>query len=246
MYEHIYYKEYFKEDNDLVEVPEKRSIYAIRFDQPFAGDYVKKYFGLAGKIQTAHMGEYKHKANNKKKRRQLWFAIVIYKKAEDCEKALSAKWLQKEITKTFGDGKGKWKITFNPGQEEEEDKNEEGLPAEEKERREKVRQMEAEGFTVMEPAKGKRYVSDGATSMKFITKGMIDQMMQKDKKEEEPGFEFYEESSRKKKKLAEGEKGFYMYETKEQKKRELNELRKGLDEDMKKIEMMKGKEVQNE
>ncbi|MDR3582656.1 MAG: hypothetical protein P4L67_05260 [Candidatus Pacebacteria bacterium] len=240
VYDHVYYKEYNKEDKELIEIPEKRTLYAVRFDQPFTGDYVKKYFGLAGKVQTAHMGEYKHRSNNKKRRRQLWFAIVVYKKAEDFEKAMDGHWLQKEVNKKFGDGKGKWQITFNPEGEESPDK---ALSPEEQKQREELEKMEEGGFTVMLPGKGKRYVSDGATSMKVISKAMIDSMMGKNKKkqEQEPesGHDFYEETARRKRKKMQANAGFYMYETKEQKKKELEELRKGLDEDMKLVAAMK-------
>jgi len=235
-FDHIYYKEYAKDDTkELVEIPEKRALYAIRFDQPFTAEYVKKYFGLAGKIKTAHMGEYKHKSNNKKKRRQLWFVIVIYKKSSEWENAMNAKWLQNEIYKNYGDGKGKWRITFNP--EENEEKINENLTEEQKKQQDKIKEMEEEGFTVMMPAGSKRYVSGGDASMKVISKGMIEKMMGKKKKktEENEEFEFYESTKDRKRRLKEGEKGFYMYETKEQKKKELDELRKGLEEDMKKI-----------
>eukprot|EP01022_Parablepharisma_sp_SALTPOND_P025827 TRINITY_DN609_c0_g1_i1.p8 TRINITY_DN609_c0_g1~~TRINITY_DN609_c0_g1_i1.p8 ORF type:complete len:381 (-),score=54.01 TRINITY_DN609_c0_g1_i1:11519-12661(-) len=243
-YEHIYYKEYDKEDKDLIEVPEKRTIYTIRFDQPFTSEYVKKYFGLAGKIQTAHMGEYKHRSNNKKKRRQLWFAIIVYKRSADWEKAMDSKWLQGQINKAFGDGKGKWRISFNPEMEDE-GKAQPQLTEEEKTQHDKIKEMEEEGFTVMLPSGSKRYISDGNTSMKVITKGMIENMMGKNKKKGEPegGFDFYESTKTRKKKLQEGEKGFYMYETKEQKKKELEELRKGLEEDMRKIRKMKKTKV---
>jgi hypothetical protein len=45
---------------------------------------IQKYFGLAGKIKQIHIGEFKNKANNKRKRRVLYFAIVVYKSVEDC------------------------------------------------------------------------------------------------------------------------------------------------------------------
>jgi hypothetical protein len=45
--------------------------------------FIQKYFGLIGKIKQIHIGEYKNKANNKRKRRTVYFAIIVYKNAED-------------------------------------------------------------------------------------------------------------------------------------------------------------------
>ena len=44
---------------------------------------------------------YKNKACNKRKRRAVYFAIILFKKAEDCNKILSdPKFLQKIVNKT--------------------------------------------------------------------------------------------------------------------------------------------------
>eukprot|EP00826_Nyctotherus_ovalis_P040347 TRINITY_DN3973_c0_g1_i1.p2 TRINITY_DN3973_c0_g1~~TRINITY_DN3973_c0_g1_i1.p2 ORF type:complete len:248 (+),score=81.23 TRINITY_DN3973_c0_g1_i1:75-818(+) len=201
VYDHLYYKEYSKDDKDLIEVPERQALYAVRFDQPFTAEYVKKHFGIAGKVKTAHMGEYKNRSNNKKKRRQLWFAIVIYKHTEDWEKAMDSRWLQGEIYKAFGDGKGKWRISFNPQVQEEPQ-----LTEEEKKQRDKILEMEEDGFTVMLPSTGKHSVSDGSTSMGVVTKTMIERMMNKKRKVPEENREFYEPAKKKDKR----ERGFYL------------------------------------
>jgi RNA recognition motif-containing protein len=73
----------------LVELPSDRTIYVCHFLRPIQEDFIKKYFGLAGKIKQIHLGEYKNKANNKRKRRTVYFAIVVYKHAEDCRMILT-------------------------------------------------------------------------------------------------------------------------------------------------------------
>lgn len=53
---------------------------------------------MAGKVKQVHLGEYKNKANNKRKRRTVYFALVVYKNASDVAALLSQpKVLQNKI-----------------------------------------------------------------------------------------------------------------------------------------------------
>ena len=69
---------------NLVDLPVERTLYVCHFVRPIDENTIQKYFGLVGKIKQIHIGEYKNKANNKRKRRVLYFAIIVYKHAEDC------------------------------------------------------------------------------------------------------------------------------------------------------------------
>ena len=57
--------------------------------KPIEEQTIHKFFGLAGKIKQVHIGEYKNKANNNRKRRTVHFALVSYKAEEDCRRVLS-------------------------------------------------------------------------------------------------------------------------------------------------------------
>lgn len=81
-----YYKQYTpkaESEASLVSLPEDRTLYVCHFVRPIDEATINKYFGIAGKIKQIHIGEYKNKANNKRKRRTVHFAIVVYKNAED-------------------------------------------------------------------------------------------------------------------------------------------------------------------
>lgn len=74
--------------------------------------FIHKYFGLVGKIKQVQIGEYKNKANNKRKRRTVYFALVVYKNAEDCSLALNdSKFLQSKVNKLTKKGT---KLASNP------------------------------------------------------------------------------------------------------------------------------------
>ena len=65
-------------------LPSERTIQVCHFVKPIDENTIQKYFGLAGKIKQIQIGEYKNKANNKRKRRTVYFALVVYKSADDC------------------------------------------------------------------------------------------------------------------------------------------------------------------
>lgn len=81
-----YYKQYVPKESDsnLVSLPADRTIYVCHFIRPLDEDTIQKLFGIVGKIKQIHIGEYKNKANNKKKRRTVYFALITYKRVEDC------------------------------------------------------------------------------------------------------------------------------------------------------------------
>lgn len=84
----------------LVSMPSDRTIQICHFLRAIDENTVQKYFGLGGKIKQVQIGEYKNKANNKRKRRTVYFALVVYKTAEDCRMVLSEpKFLQSKVNK---------------------------------------------------------------------------------------------------------------------------------------------------
>lgn len=85
---YYYYKAYVPSGATLADLPADRTIQVCHFLKPIEEATVHKFFGLAGKIKQVHLGEYKNKANNKRKRRTVYFALVAYKAAEDCRRVL--------------------------------------------------------------------------------------------------------------------------------------------------------------
>ncbi len=86
-----YYKKYTKvsSEESLVTLPKDKTIYVCHFERPIEEGFIHRYFGIVGKIKQVQIGEYKNKANNKRKRRTVYFALVVYKNAEDCKLVLS-------------------------------------------------------------------------------------------------------------------------------------------------------------
>lgn len=96
-----YYKRYTQKTSktdEIVTLPQDRTIYVCHFIRPIEETFIKKYFGLAGKIRQISIGEYKNKANNKRKRRTVYFALISYKRAEDCSLLIDEpKYLQAKV-----------------------------------------------------------------------------------------------------------------------------------------------------
>jgi hypothetical protein len=79
-----YYKQYQAKDKEAIAtLPEDRTLHICHFLRPIEETTIQKYFGGAGKIQQVQIGEFRNKANKKQKRRTLYFALVVYKRAED-------------------------------------------------------------------------------------------------------------------------------------------------------------------
>ena len=72
----------------MVNLPTERTIYICHFSREIEVETIQKFFGLVGKIKQVHTGVFRNKSNNRKKRRILYFAIVVYKTADDAEKVL--------------------------------------------------------------------------------------------------------------------------------------------------------------
>jgi hypothetical protein len=113
---------------------------------------VHKLFGLAGKIKQIQLGEYKNKANNKRKRRTVYFALVVFKSAEDARVIVSdPKVLQAKVNKLM---RKSVKFSSNPfadedsvgGESEEDLENPEILA-----KRQHKEQMEDGGFIMVMP-----------------------------------------------------------------------------------------------
>lgn len=63
-------------------------MYICHFIRPLEEEFIQKFFGQVGKIKEIQIGEYKNKACNKRKRRTIYFAIVVFKKASDADRIL--------------------------------------------------------------------------------------------------------------------------------------------------------------
>lgn len=89
-----------------------------------------------------HIGEFRNKANNKRKRRVLYFAIIVFKHAEDCQLALNEpRHFQSKVNKLC---KKTAKFSLNPL---------EGESEEEEEVDEHTKMMEEGGFILVAPEK---------------------------------------------------------------------------------------------
>ena len=97
-----YYRRYKQQtdSNDIVDSPpESRSLYVVHFLQPIEESFLLKTFGYAGKIKKTIIGMFKPKTK-KKQRRTLYFAIVVFKTEESCDKILDdSKFLQGKINR---------------------------------------------------------------------------------------------------------------------------------------------------
>ena len=109
-----YYKRYHQatQKETIVTLPEDRTLYVCHFERPIEENFIQRFFGLVGRIKQVHLGEYKNKANNKRKRRTVYFALVVYKDSDDCSLALNdSKFLQSKANKLTKKGV---KFTNNP------------------------------------------------------------------------------------------------------------------------------------
>lgn len=89
-----YFKSYepSKDSHDsstLIDIPQDKAVYLCHFLRPIEEDFVNKFFGKVGKISQIFIGEYKNKACNKRKRRTIYYAIIIFKRASDAQSVLS-------------------------------------------------------------------------------------------------------------------------------------------------------------
>lgn len=71
-----------------MDIPQDRSMFICHFLRPLEEEFIQKFFGQIGKIKQILIGEYKNKACNKRKRRTIYFAIVVFKNVEDANKVL--------------------------------------------------------------------------------------------------------------------------------------------------------------
>ena len=132
-------------------------MYICHFIRPLEEEFIQKFFGQVGKIKEIQIGEYKNKACNKRKRRTIYFAIVIFKKASDAAKILvdveGQKKMQQVVNKTVK--KNVKYVEF--GDESEDDQNDEDRPLTQEEQHNL--EMEEGGFTI---------VKAGADTMKSV------------------------------------------------------------------------------
>ena len=85
----------------MIDVPISRSIYLCHFLRAIDEDFIQKFFGQAGKIRQIHFGEFKNKACNKRKRRTIYYAIIVFKLKETVDQILSdTKFMQNIVNKT--------------------------------------------------------------------------------------------------------------------------------------------------
>ena len=135
---------------------------------------LQKLFGIVGKLKQIHIGEYKNKANNKRKRRTVYFAIVVYKNVEDCKMVLNEpKFLQSKVNKVM---KKSAKFSKNPFARDEDDSDldsEEEAAKNDPSKKEHTAQMQDGGFTMVIPlAQGssKGRGTDGVNTVQGISK----------------------------------------------------------------------------
>ena len=159
------------DDQLIVSLPTDRTIQLCHFVKPIDENTVQKFFGLAGKIKQIQIGEYKNKANNKRKRRTVYFALVVYKKVEDCKVVLNdPKFLQGKVNKLM---KKSVKFSSNPFAAEEDDVSEkESENEDDKVTAEHNAKMEEGGFIMVKPetlGSKKGRGSDGVNTVQGIS-----------------------------------------------------------------------------
>ena len=101
-----YYKRYIATDSSINQIasppPEDRSLYVVHFDQEIKESFLLKTFQYVGEIAQTHISHFKPKASKKKQKRTLYFAIVVFKRAESLDKLLGvdgARYLQGKVNK---------------------------------------------------------------------------------------------------------------------------------------------------
>lgn len=89
VYDHLYFRRHEKKSTDHIsDIDSSTTLYVCNFSEALDIGFIKKYFGVAGQIQTVKLGEFRNKTSNKKKWRIIHFALVIYVSSESVEKAL--------------------------------------------------------------------------------------------------------------------------------------------------------------
>ncbi|CDW80894.1 UNKNOWN [Stylonychia lemnae] len=264
-----YYKRYVQKSakpEQIVTLPQDRTIYVCHFLRAIEESFIQKFFGLAGKIKQINIGEYKNKANNKRKRRTVYFALVTYKNTEDCNHVLDEpKFLQAKVNLLTKKG---IKFSENPFAK---DNEEEEVEEQDDDHQEK---MQDGGFTMVTAAalnenshgvKGKG--SDGISTVLGITqeeaKEIYDQQMRKlnhldddqqgdneqqaneDDEDMGDGTGGMKYTTTKKRKAA-MMNDFYKFQLKDYKKQKLEELRISFDEDRRRLAKMMSKQKEKE
>jgi len=151
-------------------------LYVVHFDQEIKESFLTKTFQYVGEISQTHIGHFKPKASKKKQKRTLYFAIIVFKRAECLEKLLSqdgARYLQGKVNKVAAKS---IRFSENPflrdAKVDHIDSEQEEESPEERQKREERELMEADGFTMvaqdsLNPTRMK--TRDGETTILGIT-----------------------------------------------------------------------------
>jgi hypothetical protein len=155
------------QQSSLLDVDPARAVFVCHFLRPIEEAFLRRYFGAVGKISELHLGKFKNAANNKRKRRTVYFAVLVYKAAAHAQQVCTdPKLLQNLVNKAL---KREAKAQLL---EEDQDESEE-----DDEEAQKRQRMTEGGFTIVEAGAAnlqaktkKQRVSDGlATSMAGIS-----------------------------------------------------------------------------
>ena len=136
----------------IVSLPADRTIQICHFVRQIDENTIQKFFGLVGKIKQIQIGEYKNKGNNKRQRRTVYFATVVFKSAEDVNMLMNdPKYLQGKVNKLM---RKSVKFSTNPFSDQQDpgmSSDEEDLSPEKKAEKEHRAQMEEGGFIMVLP-----------------------------------------------------------------------------------------------
>lgn len=164
-YDYIYYRIYSTKKTTLISLPEGRTLYVVRFSEPFTSNDIKKIFGIKFKIEEVHIGNKQIKHNNKKKRRVIYFALVIFNNEEAIQYYIEkSNEFQAAITQKFGSNIPKLNLDYNPIEENEQNIDEDP-------------DIDKDGFIIIK--EGKKSANDTGSRMKSVTLSFLERIMEK-------------------------------------------------------------------
>ncbi len=242
-----YFKRYQASDKTTVIAtppPSDRSLYVVHFEQMIQESFLLRIFQqFVGQVTQTHIGHFKPKASKKKAKRTLYFAIVVFKNADDLSKLLGengAKFLQGKVNKLAAKQVAFSENPFLSKAMTEHIDSEEEPETEDKKRKRLHREtMEADGFTLVQAAdealnQSRVKVRDQETGTTIIgikpekAKEIWEQ--QQERKQDSQKYI----SGKEKKELIKSD--FYMFQKRMVMKSSIDDLRKGFEEDKKRLQ----------
>lgn len=73
--------------------PADRTMYVVHFLQPIEEHFILKNFSHAGKIKKTIIGEFKPKVSRRAHKKTMYFALIVFKKAESLALLSESKFL---------------------------------------------------------------------------------------------------------------------------------------------------------